>query len=78
MESNWRIVALGGLLLILWIWENLSPLRTNDRKHLSPAATSSLMSMPFSTKKAKTAGLAKKTTRVNELFTNWFDKVNHP
>jgi sterol desaturase/sphingolipid hydroxylase (fatty acid hydroxylase superfamily) len=34
MESNWRIIALGSWLLILWIWENLSPLRTHDRKHL--------------------------------------------
>jgi sterol desaturase/sphingolipid hydroxylase (fatty acid hydroxylase superfamily) len=33
MESNWRIIALGSWLLILWIWENLSPLRTHDRKH---------------------------------------------
>jgi hypothetical protein len=34
MESNWRIIALAGWLLILWMWENLSPLRTHDRKHM--------------------------------------------
>jgi hypothetical protein len=34
MGSNWRIIPLGGWLLILWIWENFSPLRTHDRNRL--------------------------------------------
>jgi sterol desaturase/sphingolipid hydroxylase (fatty acid hydroxylase superfamily) len=34
MESNWRIIVLGIWLLILWVWENLTPLRPHNRAHL--------------------------------------------
>jgi sterol desaturase/sphingolipid hydroxylase (fatty acid hydroxylase superfamily) len=33
MESNWRIIVLAAWLLVLWVWENLAPLRSHNRAH---------------------------------------------
>lgn len=45
MESNWRIIALGSWLLVLLIWENLTPLRAHNRNHLLANALFSLLTI---------------------------------